>query len=90
MAKRLEGNECRVFRCLIKEHQFEGFEQLCIEQTRVPALSPEEVAEALASLQESGYAEFKPGHWKRTPTGYGVGRTLLGELLPDDDTATVA
>lgn len=91
MAKRLEGNEFRVFRCLIKEEQFESFEEICLELTHDPALTPEEVAEALTSLQERGYAEeFKPGHWKYTPNGYGVHRTLLGELSSDDEAANAA
>jgi hypothetical protein len=59
MAEPLHGPELRVFRCLIKESQFESFDQICIELTH------------------------KPDHWRRTPNGYGVRRTLLGELPLD-------
>jgi hypothetical protein len=88
MAKKLEGAEFRVFRCLIREYQFERFEDICVELTHRPALTPDEVAEALASLRDSGFAEeFQPGHWRYTQNGYGVHRTLLSELLPEDKAA---
>lgn len=91
MAKKLEGNEFRVFRCLIREHQIERFEDICVELTHRPPLSSDEVAEALTSLRDSGYAEeFKPGHWRYTQNGYGVHRTLLGELLSVDEPADAA
>lgn len=88
MAKKLKGSEFRVFRCLIGEHQIERFEDICVELTHRPALASDEVAEALASLRHSGYAEeFKPGHWRYTQNGYGVHRTLLGELPSEDEAA---
>jgi len=87
MAEPLHGPEFRVFRCLIRESQFESFDRICIEMTHQPPLEREEVAAALASLQENGYAEeFKPGHWRHAPNGYGVRRTLLGELPHDLET----
>lgn len=84
MAEPLHGPEFRVFRCLIRESQLESFDRICIEVTHEPPLEPDEVAAALASLQVKGYAEeFKPDHWRYTPNGYGVRRTLLGEFPPD-------
>jgi hypothetical protein len=81
MAQKLERNEFRVFRCLIKEFQNERFEDICTEITHRPAISPDEVSDALAALEERGYAEeFKPDHWKRSQNGYGVRRSLLGEI----------
>jgi hypothetical protein len=83
VAEKLEGVEFRVFRCLIEESQFETFEEICIELTHAPPLAPEDVQEALESLREKGYAEeVQPGHWKRTPNGYGVRRSLLGQPIP--------
>ena len=81
MAQKLEGNEFRVFRCLINESQNERFEDICTEMTHPPAMSPDEVMEALTALKEKGYAEeFKPDHWKYSQNGYGVRRSLLGEI----------
>jgi hypothetical protein len=91
MAKMLQGNEFRVFRCLIREHQSDRFEDICVELTHDPALTPDEVAEALTALQDCGYAEeFKPGCWRYTQNGYGVRRTLLGELPSEDEPAIIA
>jgi hypothetical protein len=83
MAEKLEGAEFRVFRCLINESQFEKFEEICVELTHAPALVPGEVATALDRLEEKGYAEeFQAGHWRFTPNGYGVRRSLLGQPIP--------
>jgi hypothetical protein len=83
MLEKLHGTEFRVFRCLIHESQFESFDEICVELTHAPALEPEEVAEALKSLLEKGYAEeFAPDRWKYTQNGYGVRRSLLGEPIP--------
>jgi hypothetical protein len=81
MAQKLEGSEYRVFRCLIKESQNERFEDICTEMTHRPALSPDEVMDALVFLKEKGYVEeFEPDRWKRSQNGYGVRRSLLGEI----------
>jgi len=81
MAEKLKRAEFRVFRCLVKESQLESFEEICVEMTHRPPLEQDEVAEALAQLQEQGYAEeFKPGRWMHTDNGYAVRRSLLGEL----------
>lgn len=83
MAEKLEGAEFRVFRCLVKEEQIEKFDEICIELTQAPPLEPEEVQAALEGLREKGYAEeIQPGHWKFTPNGYGVRRSLLGQPNP--------
>jgi hypothetical protein len=85
MAASLQGAELRVFRCLIKDPQSEKFDDICVEMTHAPPLERDEVAEALESLKEMGYAEeFKPAHWKYTDNGYVVRRSLLGELPPDE------
>jgi hypothetical protein len=40
------------------------------------------VAEALHNLQLKGFVEeYKPDHWRYTSNGYGVRRSLLGELV---------
>lgn len=84
MAESLHGTEFRVFRCLVRESELESFDRICIEMTQQPPLERQEVAAALAGLRGKGYAEeFKPDHWRHTPNGYGVRRSLLGELPPD-------
>jgi hypothetical protein len=82
MAEKLPEPELRVFRVLINESQFTDFERICVELTHSPALESEDVAAALGRLEERGYAEeFKPGHWRYTPAGYGVRRSLQGLSL---------
>lgn len=84
MATKLEGNEHRVFDCLINEEQNERFEDICLELTQSPPLSSEDVADALKSLQGRGYAEeFKSGSWKWTQNGYNVRFSLLGGRSED-------
>lgn len=70
-----------MFRCLIKESQNERFEDIRTEMTHTPAMSPDEVMDALLSLKEKGYIEeLEPDHWKHSPNGHGVRRSLLGEI----------
>lgn len=84
MATKLEGDEHRVFNCLINEEQNERFEDICLELTQSPPLSSEDVADALKSLQDRGYAEeFKSGSWKWTQNGYNVRFSLLGGRSED-------
>jgi predicted transcriptional regulator of viral defense system len=79
----LQGAEFRIFRSLVREWDRDSLRSLEIEMTRrVPYLSREEIAEVLAALEERGYVEeHEPGHWRLTPNGHGVKRSLLGELV---------
>lgn len=81
MATPLEGAEFRVFRSLYREWDRDSVEQLRVQMTRGVELSITEIEAALGELEGNGYVEeFEPGRWQLTPNGYGVRRSLLGEL----------
>jgi hypothetical protein len=81
VATPLEGAEFRVFRSLFHEWPFNSVEELGVELTRGVELSTAEVEAALAGLRRKGYVEeFKLGRWQLTSNGYGIRRSLLGEL----------
>jgi hypothetical protein len=58
----------------------DSVEQIRIELTRSVELSTEEVEAALEVLLKGYVEEFRPGHWKLTPNGHGVKRSLLGGI----------
>jgi hypothetical protein len=80
----LQGVEFRVFRSLLQESDYETVEQIRVYLTQGPIVPSEDIEEALATLAAKHYVEeYRPGCWKVAPQGYGLRRSLLGELPGD-------
>ena len=81
MATPLQGAERRIFSSLLHEWPKDSVEEIRIELTRGVELFTDEIEAALEDLRLKGYVEeFQAGHWKLTPNGHGVKRSLLGEI----------
>jgi hypothetical protein len=79
MAERLEGVEYRVFRSLLQEWDRDTVEEIRVELTRGVEVPIAQIEEALRTLESKGYVESEADHWKITPQGQAVRRSLLGD-----------
>lgn len=79
MREELKGSERRIFRFLLTEWDRDTIEWPRVESTQGLEIRPAEIEATLRSLERKGYVEeFNQGHWRVTPRGLGVQKSLLG------------
>lgn len=79
MAGALKGNERRVFWLLLNEWDRDTVEWLRVESTQGLEIRPADIEATLRSLEDRGLVEeFDPGHWRITPRGLALQKSLLG------------
>ena len=77
--RQLNEGEARILRSLIEESPYNTVDQIYAELTKGPQVPYEAVEGTLDVLLARGYVEeFKPGHWRATPSALHIRRRLLG------------